>query len=399
MRAAGPAATAAAPAEAASQSAIVGQAPRLEDPLLAVIEHVEGRDQVWIAQGKSDPHPRQRIRLREGPQDEEIPVPREQADARLRREIDVSLIEHDDAARSRDDVLHRRLSRPRAGRRVGVDYELEGCMVSGEPFRPDPALRARIRHRDRFMDRAQWLEQRIRRRRVGDVVALAGECPEAHLDKLIATVAQGHLRRPQVEVGGDCSPGGCGGRAGVQAQRIPGSGLDRLDDLGRRRQRRFVGVQLDPVFAIRRLVAGDVGFEARKGFLQEAFRHLRRSTCLEKKTLEGETRTHVLLQVAQGVVGELDQPCPPALLCAVARKHSPPQLDPPAGDCEQRRIFMIALASPPCHLAPIQLGRHLQRNVGRSAEHLFKPACPLAVQLDDAVVTRNAQSPTGPASS
>jgi hypothetical protein len=75
-----------------------------------------------------------------------------------------------------------------------------------------------------------------------------------------------------------CGDGGAGrrrSRAWIKAQGIACRGLDRLDHLGRRRQRRFVGVELGPALLIRRLLARRIRFEAPKGFLQEAFRHLR----------------------------------------------------------------------------------------------------------------------------
>src|SRR5487761_283174 len=91
----------------------------------------------------------------------------------------------------------------------------------------------------------------------------------------------------------------------------------------------------------------------------------------EQESFECKARAHVLLQVTQSVVGELDQPRPPALLRAAARQHPAPQLDLPARDREQRWIFVIPFAATPRHLATIEFRRHLQRTIRWGAKHLF----------------------------
>jgi hypothetical protein len=70
---------------------------------------------------------------------------------------------------------------------------LSGGTVLGERPGPDPAFIARVRRRDRLVDVAEGLEHRVRRRRIGDVVASPGEGPEAHLDHLVRAVAHHHL--------------------------------------------------------------------------------------------------------------------------------------------------------------------------------------------------------------
>ena len=49
------------------------------------------------------------------------------------------------------------------------------------------------RRRHGLMDPAERLEQRVRRGRIRDVIALARKCPEAHLDEVVAAVAESHL--------------------------------------------------------------------------------------------------------------------------------------------------------------------------------------------------------------
>src|SRR4029077_19966293 len=142
--------------------------------------------------------------------------------------VDVRLVEDDDAARVRDDIFDGSLGRPRARRRVGVDYELQGRMVGRELLRPGPALGAWMRSRHRFVDPAQRLEQGVGRGRIRDMVTLADKRPETHLDEVVGAIPEGNSRWIYVEVGGDGRARGCRGRAWIQPQRISGRGLDGL---------------------------------------------------------------------------------------------------------------------------------------------------------------------------
>jgi len=142
-----------------------------------------------------------------------------------------------------------------------------------------------MRRRHGLVDPAERLEQRVRGCRIRDVIALARKGAEAHLDEVVATVAEGNFRGMQVEMGGDGGASRRRSRAWIKAQRIAGRGLDRLDDLGRWRQGRFVGVELDPALLVRRLLAGSVRFEAPKGLFQEAFRHSSKNVSMARRGL------------------------------------------------------------------------------------------------------------------
>src|SRR5207237_9655189 len=117
----------------------------------------------------------------------------------------------------------------------------------------------------RLVDAAQWIEQRVGRRRIGDAIACAGERAKAHLNELIAAIAEGDLVWLQAEVLRDRDPGGLSGWARVEAKGVVGSLADRLDDPWRRRQGRFVGVELDPILAVGRLLTRKVGLAAGEG--------------------------------------------------------------------------------------------------------------------------------------
>src|SRR5205823_931342 len=123
------------------------------------------------------------------------------------------------------------------------------------------------------MDAAQGLEQRIGWRRVRDAIAGAGERAEAHLDELVAAVAEHDLLSPHAVMGRDGASRGRSGRAWIQAQLVVGGVANRLQHSRRRRQRRLIGVELHPPLAVGRLLAGDVWAKVAERVLQEAFRH------------------------------------------------------------------------------------------------------------------------------
>jgi hypothetical protein len=50
-----------------------------------------------------------------------------------------------------------------------------------------------MRGRYRLVDPAERLEERVRGCRIGDVIAFARKCAEAHLDEVVAAVAERHL--------------------------------------------------------------------------------------------------------------------------------------------------------------------------------------------------------------
>src|SRR5216684_1276133 len=75
----------------------------------------------------------------------------------------------------------------------------------------------------------------------------------------------------------DGLPRGGRRRAWVKAQRLVGSGFDRLDHPRRRRKGRLVGVELDPALTVGRLLARDVRLKAGEALSQEAFRHSSRN--------------------------------------------------------------------------------------------------------------------------
>src|SRR5690242_9837816 len=120
---------------------------------------------------------------------------------------------------------------------------------------------------------------------------------------------------------------------------------------------------------------------------------LRGFSAFEKEGLEGEARAYVLLEVAERVVRQLEEPGPLALRATAAGEHPAPQLDLPAGHREERGILLVALASPPAHLLRVQLRRDVQRHVRRRAEDLLQASRPLQVQIDHAVVMGAAHRP------
>jgi hypothetical protein len=77
--------------------------------VVGVLDCVQRCDQLRVAERKTDPHSSERVGLREGPQDEKVPIPFQQAGARLRREVHVGLVEDDDASRRGDDLFNRSL--------------------------------------------------------------------------------------------------------------------------------------------------------------------------------------------------------------------------------------------------------------------------------------------------
>src|SRR5712664_4525030 len=92
----------------------------------------------------------------------------------------------------------------------------------------------------------------------------------------------------------------------------------------------------------------------------------------QQESFEGEARADVLLQVAQGVVGKLEETSPPALFRAAAGQHAAAQLDLPAGDREQRGVFDLAFAATPRHLAAVELRRDPKGYVGGRAEDFLE---------------------------
>src|SRR5216683_7627173 len=119
----------------------------------------------------------------------------------------------------------------------------------------------------------------------------------------------------------------------------------------------------------------------------------------QQEGLKREARADVLLQVAQRVVGKLEQTSPPALFRAAAGQHAAAQLDLPAGDGEQRGVFDLTLAATPRHLAAIELRRDPKGYVGGRAEDFLETPRPLFVKVDHPLVAGHAQSPARPASS
>src|SRR5260370_4426266 len=119
----------------------------------------------------------------------------------------------------------------------------------------------------------------------------------------------------------------------------------------------------------------------------------------QQESFEGEARADVLLQVAQRVVGKLEEMSPPALFGAAAGQHAAAQLDLPAGDREQSGVFDLTLAATPRHLAAIELRRDPKGYVGGRAEDFLETPRPLFVKVDHPLVAGHAQSPARPAAS
>src|SRR5437762_11138959 len=116
-----------------------------------------------------------------------------------------------------------------------------------------------------------------------------------------------------------------GRRARIEPERFIGGRLDRLQDFRRWRQRRLVGVELDPTLAVGRLFTRGVWLEALEGFPYDAFRHSSKNvsrasrgqfSAFEQERFQGKSRAHVLLEVAERVILGLDQPRPRSLLAA-----------------------------------------------------------------------------------
>src|SRR5216684_826504 len=101
----------------------------------------------------------------------------------------------------------------------------------------------------------------------------------------------------------------------------------------------------------------------------------------EQEGLKREARADVLLQVAERVVGKLEEASPSALFRAATGQHAAAQLDLPAGDREQRGVFDLTFAATPCHLAAIELRRDPKRYVGRRAEDFLEAPRPLLVKV------------------
>src|SRR5437773_1426161 len=139
-----------------------------------------------------------------------------------------------------------------------------------------PAMRSGLPRGHSLMHAAQGLEQWIGWRRVRNAIAGARERTEAHLDELVAAVAERDLLRLYMVVGGDGVSCRRRGRARIQAQLVVGRVADRLEHSRRRWERRLVGVELHPPLAVRRLLAGEVGVKVAERLLQEAFLHSRR---------------------------------------------------------------------------------------------------------------------------
>src|SRR5439155_22363122 len=70
---------------------------------------------------------------------------------------------------------------------------------------------------------------------------------------------------------------------------------------------------------------------------------LRRFSAFEQERFQGKSRAHVLLEVAERVIRELDQPRPRSLLAAAGGEHATTKLDLPARDGKQSRVFLIPL--------------------------------------------------------
>src|SRR5260370_7277908 len=117
----------------------------------------------------------------------------------------------------------------------------------------------------------------------------------------------------------------------------------------------------------------------------------------QQESFEGEARADVLLQVAQRVVGKLEETSPPALFLAAAGQHAAAQLDLPAGDREQRRVFDLTLAATPRHLAAVELRRDPKRYVGGGAGDFLQAPRPPFVKVDPPPVAGHAHSPAPPA--
>src|SRR5260370_16322252 len=116
----------------------------------------------------------------------------------------------------------------------------------------------------------------------------------------------------------------------------------------------------------------------------------------QQESFEGEARADVLLQVAQRVVGKLEETSPPALFRAAAGQHAAAQLDLPAGDREQRGVFHVTLAATPRHLAAVELRRDPKRYVGGGAGDFLEAPPPLFVKVGHPPVAGHAPSPSRP---
>ena len=197
----------------------------------------------------------------------------EQRKAGLRSEVDVCLVNGNHPRGHRDhgfDIGHRK---QRTGRRVRVDDELEGSGVRPETGRQLPRELGGMCGRLGLVHAAKRLEERIGGGRIGNGIAGARERAEAHLDQLVSAVAHDHLRGFEFESPGDGLARRLRGWARIEAERIGRGSLDRLDHPRRGRQRRLVGVELDPALTIRRLLAGRVGLEPLERPPYDAFRH------------------------------------------------------------------------------------------------------------------------------
>ena len=241
-----------------------------------VLDQVERRDQLGISESKADPHPGQRVRLRHRAQDEQVVVAAQQVEPGLGREIDVGLVQDHHAGGGGDDRLDHAAGMPGPRRRVGVDDELEGRRVGPQRIGQGPVRAHPVRAQLAFVDCRDRLQERVSGRGEGHPVPGAGEGPEAHLDQLVGAVAEHDHFGREAEVAGDRLPGGRRARARIEAQPVAGRGLDGLDDPRRGPYRRLVGVELDPVLVIGRLVARAVGLEPGQRPPQEAFLHSRR---------------------------------------------------------------------------------------------------------------------------
>src|SRR5437879_12108266 len=114
---------------------------------------------------------------------------------------------------------------------------------------------------------------------------------------------------------------------------------------------------------------------------------------LEQEALQRQPGTDVLLQVAERVVGELEEPCPPRLAPRRIVEQAPPEVQLPAAQGELDGLLDAPVGGSPLEVGGVELGRQGERRVRRCAEDLIQPLTPVFVALDDPLLPRGLHRP------
>ena len=218
-----------------------------------------------MPEGEPDPQPGQRERLGERAQHEHVREPADQPERVLAREVDVRLVDDQEAgqrARQRLDPLERH---ERSRGRVRVAEEGDARARGAERGRQREVVGERDAHGRAPLHGDQRLVEAVGRHRERDAVARVDGRAQDEGQQLVRAVAGHdvvgrhavHLRRPRAERARL--------RVGIEPDARVGLARDRLEHVRRGRVRVLVGVELDHPAAGAGLLTGDVGRDAPDG--------------------------------------------------------------------------------------------------------------------------------------